>query len=246
MFKKILIISDNPALCKKFHQIIEKKKFNNSSFSFAISPFSSIHDFNISDEVLVQTIDLRNQDNIDNIKSNFDLVFSIHCKQIFPSDLVTNVKCINVHPGYNPINRGWYPQVFSIINKIAIGATIHEIDEKLDHGAIIARKFVEKDSFDTSESLYNKITDLEIELLEEHIESIIGGTYSTISPEEEGNLYLKKDFNNLLQLDLEEKVTVGDFIDKLRALTHGSYDNAYFIDQATGKKVFVGIRLKQE
>ena len=245
-YKKILVISDNSFLCERFLEIIEKKSMPNCIFSFAISPFSNLIDFKIADKIDFAILDLKLVDDISFIKSNYDLIFSIHCKQIFPLDLVNSIKCINVHPGYNPINRGWYPQVFSIINKLDIGATIHEIDEKLDHGFIIAREFVEKNSFDTSEALYNKVVEKELELLDKYLENIINNTYVTIVPENEGNLYLKNDFNDLLELDLTEQISIGDFIDRLRALTHGSFDNAYFIDSETGKRIFVGIKLKEE
>lgn len=245
-FKNILIISDNAFMCRKFADIIEKKNFRDSEFSFSISPFSDINDFKNIPNAKVSILDLKIQENIDFIIANFDLVISIHCKQIFPKDLVDTVKCINVHPGYNPHNRGWFPQVFSIINKLCIGATIHEIDEKLDNGFIIARELVEKTSFDTSLTLYDKVVEKEIELLDQHLVSIVNNTYETFKPEEEGNLYLKKDFNALLELDLDEKLTMGDFIDRLRALTHGDFKNAYYIDPNTGKKIFVGINLKQE
>lgn len=246
MFNKVLIISDNPHLCKEFYGIIAKKNWPEVDFTFSISPFSKMENFNIADGVAIEVNDLRDAQTIERIKANYNLIFSIHCKQIFPADLVSAVKCINIHPGYNPVNRGWYPQVFAIINKVPVGATIHEIDEKLDHGSIIARAFVEKSAYDTSESLYNKIIAKEIELLEEHLERILHNNYQTIIPEEEGNLYLKKDFNALLQLDLEEQTTVGALIDRLRALTHGAYDNAYFIDPISGKKIYVGLRLKPE
>ena len=176
----------------------------------------------------------------------YDLIFSVHCKQLFPSDLVKSVKCINIHPGYNPINRGWYPQVFAILNDTPIGATIHEIDEKLDHGAIIVRSYVEKNNFDTSETLYNKIINKEIELFDLMLDSILNNSYVAFPIENEGNLHLKKDFNALLHLDLNEKTTMGDCIKKLRALTHGDFKNAYFLDSDTGKKIFVSLKLKPE
>lgn len=245
MHDKVLIISDNPQLCIAFQSIIAKKRLNDVAFTFATSPFSDVSHFNLG-PIPIEALDLRDSDTIAKIKSSFSLVFSIHCKQIFPAELVQSVKCINIHPGYNPINRGWYPQVFAIINKVPVGATIHEIDEKLDHGKIIARAFVQQDRFDTSETLYNKITAMEIALLDDHLEAILHDQYATINPEDEGNLYLKKDFNALLQLDLNEKMTIGDCIDRLRALTHGAYDNAYFIDPKSGQKVYVGIRLKPE
>lgn len=245
MYKNVLIISDNLYLCRRFLDIIERKKIPNCLFNFSISPFSNKEDFNILNAD-IKVFDLKDQKHINFIKSNYDLIFSIHCKQIFPLDLINYLKCINVHPGFNPINRGWYPQVFSIINKKPIGATIHEIDEKLDHGFIIDRKQVDKTSYDTSGTLYNKIIDKEIELLENNIEKIIYNNYEVIEPESEGNLYLKKDFNKLLELDLNEKVSVGNLIDRLRALTHGNFKNAYFVDPKTQKKIFVNIELTPE
>ena len=245
MYKNVLIISDNKYLARKFFKIIERKKIN-CAFSLSISPFSNMKDFKIANGEEIQVVDLRDSRDINFIKKKYDLFLSIHCKQIFPIDLITHVKCINIHPGYNPINRGWYPQIFAIINKLPIGATIHEIDEKLDHGGIIDREYVTGNSFDTSESLYNKIVQKEIELLDRNIEKIISGNYKITIPEDEGNLYLKKDFNGLLELDLLEQISVGDFIDRLRALTHGNYDNAYFKDPSTGKKIFIRIILKPE
>lgn len=242
MYKNVLIISDNKFLSEKFFEIIDKKNISGSIFSFSISPFSNKEDFKFYNNK-IQVYDLRNHEHISYIKENFDLVFSIHCKQIFPIDLVNNIKCINIHPGYNPINRGWYPQVFSIIHDTPIGATIHEIDEKLDHGAIIDRQIVEKYSYDTSETLYNRILTKEIELLDKNLENILSNTYQVIHPESEGNLFLKKDFNDLLELDLDESTTVRKVIDKLRALTHGNYNNAYFIDALTGQKIYVGVTL---
>jgi dTDP-4-amino-4,6-dideoxyglucose formyltransferase len=246
MYKNALIISDNLLLCKQFFSIIEKKKISATQFTFATSPITNAQNFDVSDGVKVKVYNMKDQNDIDDILSKYDLVFSIHCKQIFPSDLVTQIKCINVHPGYNPINRGWFPQVFAIIHEYEIGATIHEIDTKLDNGHIIAREFVDKEMYDTSETIYNKVIAKEIELLDAHLESILANKYEAFEPEPESNLYLKKDFDNLLFLDLDEVTTVGKVIDKLRALTHGNFSNAYFIDKKTGKKIYVGIQLKPE
>ncbi len=246
MYKNVLIISDNLSLCKEFYALLQKKNFNAINFTFSISPFSKLDTFKVDPSVDVSVFNLKKQTDVDEIITNFDLIISIHCKQIFPEDLVTKVKCVNVHPGYNPINRGWYPQVFSIIKDLPIGATIHEIDKELDHGRVIARSFVEKQPFDTSGSLYNKIILKELELLDLHLDSIIHNNYQGILPENEGNLFLKKDFNDLLQLNLDETSTVGKTIDKLRALTHGDFKNAYFIDEKSGNKIFVSILLTPE
>ena len=123
MYKSILIISDNLKICQEVKNLIKNDPIRKESFTFSISPFSDLIEFNkILKKVIV--FDLRNKKNIEEILHNYDLVISMHCKQIFPRDLVKKVKCINVHPGYNPINRGWYPQVFAILENRPIGATI--------------------------------------------------------------------------------------------------------------------------
>jgi methionyl-tRNA formyltransferase len=241
-FTNILVISDNAYLFNEFKKVIEKINNEKYSFEYAISPFSKPNNF----DQLVKIYNLKNIEDVKEIVSIYDLIFSIHCKQIFPIELIKNVKCINIHPGYNPINRGWYPQVFSLLHDLPIGVTIHEIDEKLDHGPIIAREFVEKFDYDTSESLYNRILNKEIELINKYLLKILENNYSVIQPENEGNLYLKKDFNDLLKIDLDKKYSAGELIDKLRALTHGDYSNAYFYDRKTGEKIFVGIKLKRD
>ncbi|MCK9167492.1 MAG: dTDP-4-amino-4,6-dideoxyglucose formyltransferase [Bacteroidales bacterium] len=244
MFKNILVVTDNLYMCTNFQQVFEDLSFKGVRISFAISPFSDKNNFENRLKFSVSVYDLKNDKHVKTICENYDLVFSIHCKQIFPKELVNTVKCINVHPGYNPINRGWYPQVFSILYDIPIGATIHEIDEKLDHGNIIDREFVEKEIVDTSLTLYNKVLKKEIFLLKKNLPSIISNCYSTIKPENEGKLFMKNDFKNLCEIDLKQLTTAEDLINKFRALTHNDYKNAFFIDQKTNKKVFISINLE--
>ena len=243
MYNNILIISDNLFLCSQFEKIISQDRFIDYNWNFSISPSTNLSDFEYNLTNPVEYVDLKNLNHLKNIINKFDLIFSIHCKQIFPSFLIENVKCINIHPGYNPINRGWYPQVFSILNDTIIGATIHEIDNEIDNGPIIAREEVLKSYCDDSESLYTKVLSKEIELLELNLENILMNNYSTVLPEFKGNLHLKKDFNKLLELDLSEQIKIGDLITRLRALTHGKYNNAYFKDPVTGNKIYVSINL---
>jgi methionyl-tRNA formyltransferase len=185
------------------------------------------------------------RDQILEITRKYNLIISIHCKQIFPLELIKQVKCINVHPGFNPFNRGWFPQVFSILNGFKAGVTIHEMDEELDHGPIIVQKEYEIRSWDTSESAYENIMAIERELVIENFSAIREGTYHVFYAENEGNLNYKKDFEDIKHLDLNEKATFRDFINRIRALTHAEYQNAYFID-SDGRKVFVRIVLEPE
>jgi methionyl-tRNA formyltransferase len=236
-YKRILIISDNLFIVNHFKRIINKNGIE-ACVDYRCSTGSPL----LSEGFTALTI----KKNISYVIDCYDLIFSAHCKQLFPAELVKAVKCINVHPGLNPFNRGWYPQVFSILNKMPLGATIHEIDEELDHGPIICQKEVDLFAWDTSLSAYERVQNAEIELLENWLPVILSGSYDFFKPDTDGNLNLKSDFNSLCKISLEKKQTIGETIDLLRALSHGDYKNAWYIDEHTGKKVYLQIQLNPE
>jgi len=236
---KVLVITDNSYLLNRFKKLVEGH-YQNINFDFMRSPDSD--DKSLMKVNNLPVIDLKKDWQM--VVKEFHLVISLHCKQLFPSPMTKAVKCINVHPGFNPYNRGWYPQVFSIINGLPWGATIHEIDEDLDHGKIIVQEQIDLYPWDTSLSAYNRVLEKEIELLEKALPEIISGSYSTTTVNGEGNINLKRDFKKLCKLDLDEKLTMKEAIDRLRALSHGAYNNAFFYDKY-GNKIYVCLEMKK-
>lgn len=241
--KKVLIISDNVELVSYFKLIVESISLKVAEFSYSYSII------NKAPEKLknmgMSAVDMKNKSDISTIIADYDLVISAHCKQIFPKELVKSLRCVNIHPGLNPHNRGWYPQVFSIINKKPIGCTIHLMDEQIDHGKIIYQKEVEVYSWDTSLDVYNRVVSAEKELLSNYLLDLINERYLCKSIECEGNYNGIRDFNKLTQLDLSSNGTLAEHIDLLRSLTHGDYNNAYFFDEK-GNRVFVKVKLVKE
>ena len=241
--KRILVVTDNGIQYRRFVALITKDKFyQNYVFVFNRS-FSSARE-KIYEKDIGHLKELNIKEHYKKIIQDFDLVISLHCKQFFPPELVHNIKCINIHPGYNPINRGWYPQVFAINYENEVGATIHEIDDELDHGGIIAREKCPINPWDTSLDVYERILELEMTLLGENLPTILSDSYTIVYPEIEGNLFLRKDFKELCQIHLEEEGTFGNFLNRLRALTHGNYKNAFFIDEH-GNKIYLSINLEK-
>lgn len=243
--KKILLITDNEELLNRFKILIRDKGLDNSpefNFKYVFSFNNNVFINKFKGVDWIKPIKVK--DEVDFLIKEYDIIFSLHSKQIFPSKLVNNVKCINVHPGLIPYNRGWYPQVFSIINSLPSGVSIHEIDEELDHGPIICQKEVRIEMWDTSIAAYNKILDAEIELLSSSLVKILNNEYKTVI-KGEGNLNLKKDFDALCEIDLDDEDTFRNHINKLRALTHGDYLNAYVIDDC-GNKIYLKLDLKKE
>ncbi|WP_351189660.1 dTDP-4-amino-4,6-dideoxyglucose formyltransferase [Shewanella sp. TB4-MNA-CIBAN-0142] len=237
---KVLVLTDNIYIFKRFKEIVNSKDRNEIFFTYCCSP-SSRDIFSLEDDVSVLDIKLEYESVID----EYDLVISCHCKKIFPKKLVTKLRCINIHPGLNPYNRGWYPQVFAINNKKPHGATIHVMDEAIDHGDIIVQSKVNILSYDTSLSVYEKVVESEIELFDKEFDSIIDNSYIASPMEDEGNYNGISDFKNLCKLDLSNVGTLGEHIDLLRSLTHGTYKNGYFID-SEGEKILISISLIKE
>ena len=245
-FRDVLVLSDNAWILDQFTALIRARTGLQSqrSFKFACSPASPALIGKDSDGYTIEPLDIRQGSA--RVVAEHDLIISAHCKQLFPAPLVNARRCINIHPGLNPYNRGWFPQVFSILNGLPLGATIHEIDEQLDHGNIIDQMEVPVYPWDTSLDAYDRVQAAEMELLDRSIDSILNGTYVARPPGGEGNVNCKKDFSALCRIDPNEHVTFKHAIDRLRALTHGTFNNAYFVDPATGKKIYVRIALQPE
>jgi len=114
--------------------------------------------------------DINPQLDYNHIIKTYGLVFSVHCKKIFPKFLLEKVRCINVHPGLNPHNKGMFPHVFSIINGLPAGVTIHEMTERIDDGPVIFQEEVKISPHDTGETLYGRILKAEYQLLASSVE----------------------------------------------------------------------------
>jgi len=241
-YEKVLIVTDNAYLYEEFRKIILEKKITSITMEYGFSQGNEVFLKYIEDGHNILPIDVHQQ--TDWLIDAFDLIISLHCKQVFPVKLIKAVKCINIHPGFNPYNRGCYPQVFSILNQKPCGVTIHEMDELIDHGPIIAQAEVPIHAWDTSLSVYERIIETEMDLLASYLTQIIAGDYSTTFPIYEGNINTNKDFKRLCKIDLEEEGSFGEFLNRLRALSHGKYNNAFFIDSKTGKKIYISITLQ--
>ena len=242
--KEVLVVSDNPLLVDFFMKLCVEMGVNKiANVKYQYSAINKNPSEMIS--LGATPIDLKNLRSVYNAKNEYDLIISLHCKQIFPSDLVSSVTCINVHPGFNPYNRGWYPQIFSILNKKQAGATIHLMDEEVDHGEIIDQIKVEVKSNDTSLDVYERVFEAEKVLIRDNLLCMIRGEYTSTAPSEEGNYNSIKDFKSLCELNLTDVASLGEHIDLLRALSHGEFKNAYFFDEA-GRKIFIRVVLDVE
>ena len=106
------------------------------------------------------------------LKKNLDSkVFTNGCKYLIPTDLLKKFKFtpVNIHPSLLPNYKGQF-----VIDKIfynkekKIGASIHEIDSKVDNGKIIHQKIFINDEKSLIINLYHKLFRIEKIVFDEY------------------------------------------------------------------------------
>lgn len=173
-----------------------------------------------------------------------DLLVSAGFRHIVPAEVldVPELGAVNLHPSYLPYNRGASPNVWSIIEGTPAGVSVHYMTPDVDQGPIIGRREVPKYPDDDGKSLYRRLEEAQIALFKEVWPQIRDGTADTErQSSDEGTFHYISDFEELFELDRSEQVTVGEFIDRLRALTFEPYDNAYFTED--GQKYYVELSI---
>jgi len=137
-----------------------------------------------------------------------DLVVVAAFSQILPKEILTIPKygCLNVHPSLLPKYRGPSPIQAAILNgDKKTGATIILMDEKMDHGEIVANsEFQITNSKITSEELLKELANLGAKLLVETIPKWVNdkiklkvqdesrATYTKILKKEDGKINWQK------------------------------------------------------
>lgn len=176
-----------------------------------------------------------------------DLIVSAGFRHIVPEKFlnIPSFGAVNIHKSYLPYNRGANPNVWSIIEDNPAGVSIHYMTASVDAGAIIDRRKVSIEPDDNARDLYERLEEAQTQQFKEMWPEIRDGTAETIEQDpDEGTYHRKSDFVSLWELNREETVQVGKFIDRLRALTFPPYKNAYFTQD--GERYHVEIEISRE
>lgn len=176
-----------------------------------------------------------------------DLIVSVGFRHIVPEEYleIPSRGAVNIHKSYLPYNRGANPNVWSIIEDNPAGVSVHYMTAEIDAGPIIDRRTVPVEPDDNARDLYERLEEAQIQQFKDVWPDIRDGTVNTIEQHpDEGTYHRKSDFVSLWELDPEETVEVGEFIDRLRALTFPPYNNAYV--KRDGEKYYIDIEISRE
>ncbi len=139
---------------------------------------------------LFQPEKIANNDNFKDEIRNLapELVCVVSYGVILPKSFlkIPQFGCINVHPSMLPKYRGSAPIQWAVLNgDKTTGVTIMYLNEKMDAGDIITQKEIEIGDDETSGELWNRLSKIGAELLENVVEDISKGIIKrTPQPEE--------------------------------------------------------------
>jgi len=130
----------------------------------------------------------------------------------------------NLHPGYLPWGRGYYPIFWALWERTPAGATLHEINAGIDEGPIVAQRRVAYSDADTGECLYQRVRAAEQQLFREYWPRIAAGEELLGSPQSGGGTYhSKREFLEMQRNAAWREMTPEDLLRLVRALTFSGY-----------------------
>lgn len=247
---RCLIVSDSghwfgfaEGLSQRFKDLADFDVLHSTDFLRTLSP-------SIFSKDRMEQVDVGDRETAEYLAVKYSLIVSLHCQQIFHAYLVKNTVCVNLHPGLLPHGRGWNPYVWALNDGTAAGATLHLMDEKVDHGRLLAVQCVKVEPTDSCDTVYQGVRMAEEALITEWLPKLIEGSrpegYAQFK--NPPRAHTKQDYLDLCDLDLDDglsRMTGRALIRRLRALTYEGQHNAYFRDNQ-GKKVHVAITLRRD
>lgn len=175
----------------------------------------------------------------------YDLGMLVWWPDIIPPWLIKIPKrgFINTHPSLLPHNRGKHPNFWAIVEERPFGVSLHEVEEGVDCGRIIAQKKIPFDWTDTGETLYRGAEHEMISLFKKtypklrrqnpkgHKNNLSAGSYHR-SPEIEAASCI----------DLDSPTTARELLNRLRARTFYGHPACSFSDKGSTYEVITQIR----
>ena len=126
--------------------------------------------------------------------------FSVHYPRLIRQPLLSQYqKIYNLHPGYLPWGRGYYPVFWAMWEDTPAGATLHEMVEDVDAGDIVAQAKVAQQVDDTGYTLFQRVRQAEKGIFQTYFPRMVQGeVFPTLAQSADvGTYHAKKEFFEL-------------------------------------------------
>lgn len=161
--------------------------------------------------LVLQPVDLSDQNFIEQLKLLLpDLIVVAAYGKIIPKNILDIPKfgSLNVHPSLLPKYRGASPTQAALLNgETETGVTIMLMDEKVDHGPVIADCGLQITDFDTYETLSKKLAEVGAELLIRTIPNYTAGKIKPVEQDHNKATYYKMIKKSDGEIDWQKSAT---------------------------------------
>lgn len=171
----------------------------------------------------------------------WDLFIVASYGNIIPKEILDIPKhgTLNIHPSLLPKHRGATPLQSAILEDDETGVTIMLMDEKMDHGAIVAQEKTQTDTWPVRASELEKITAVQgAKMIASILDDFVAGKIEPKEQDHEQATFTKK----LTKADGLIDIENGDPQENYRKiLAYDMFPRAYFFTEKDGKETRVVI-----
>lgn len=195
----------------------------------------------------VQTLVFTTSDELINkLPADLDFGLLAWWPKLIPKTLIECAKYgfINTHPSFLPFNKGKNYNFWALVEQNPFGVSLHQVDEGIDTGPILAQREIYYDWTDTGETLFNKAQSKIIELFTETYPKIRSGkVVFKKQNESEGSFHFASEMDAVSKIDLDKYYKSRDLINLLRARTFEGYPGCWFMENE--EKYEISIKVKK-
>lgn len=198
---------------------------------------------NLYDEAIKRKVKVISEKEIE--KSKPDVLFSINYTKIIPKKIAKKYRIINAH-SLLPRFRGRNAVSWAIINARKdnywkFGVTLHEIDEGIDTGKIIATSYFDIEEDDTAKSLYRKWEKNCFNLIKKMLPDLLSGNYQLHEQKGKSYYYDRDSIKNKeINLDWDKN----EIYDRIRAYTFPPFERPFI--KLNNRKIYLVFRKEKK
>lgn len=175
---------------------------------------------------------------------NWDVFVVVSYGKIIPQEIL-NIPAhgvLNVHPSLLPRHRGPSPIETAILNdELKTGVTIMLIDEKVDHGPIVAQEVVEFTEWPNKKVVSEKLAEVGGKILAKILPLYISGEISPVAQNHDEATFTKKIQKADAEIFLADSSDISERQNFLKIMAYTPDPGAFFFTEKNGKKIRVKI-----
>ena len=179
------------------------------------------------------------------------LFLSLEFDKLLKVERFASKRLYNIHFSALPKYKGVYTSIMPILKgESSSGVTLHCIDNGIDTGDIIAQKIFSIDLQDTARDLYFKYLEQGFILLQENLDSLLGGNFQCTKQDFRESSYFSRTEIDVKNTHINLKKTSFEIHNQLRAFIFREYQlpclNGVSIERSVLSGEFIGANVFTE